>query len=107
MAYVLKSVFFDNFEIMRTEYDFLFTKLERRRAQKGRVFFILQSKIGTDSFDGKAQSCGEEYKSSILSDEPHSMESTRRKTAARDSYTIDQSRHLLYFLPGVSLWCIF
>ena len=81
--------------------------LHRRRAQKGRVFFILQSKIGTDSFDGKAQFCGEEYKSSILSDEPHSMESTRRKTAARDSYTIDQSRHLLYFLPGVSMWCIF
>ena len=60
-----------------------------------------------DSFDGKAQSCSEEYKSSILSDEPHSMESTRRKTAVRDSYTIDQSRHLLYFLPGLFVWSIF
>ena len=49
--------------------------------------------------DGKAQSCGEEYKSSILSDEPHSVESTRQKTAVRDSYTMDQSRHLFLLPP--------
>ena len=55
----------------------------------------------------EAQSCSEEYKSSILSDEPHSVESTRRKTAVRDSYTMDQSGHLLYFRPDISMCGIF
>ena len=96
---------------------FLLNPPDDPKRHKANVCFFLPSILAPslefdledkwDSFDGKAQSCSEEYKSSILSDEPHSVESTRRKTAARDSYTMVQSRHLLYFLPGISMWGIF
>ena len=96
---------------------FLLNPPDDPKRHKANVCFFLPSILAPslefgledkwDSFDGKAQSCGEEYKSSILSDELHSMESTRRKTAVRDSYTIDQSGHLLYFLPSISICGIF